>query len=406
MNARIVADETVAAAQCFVGPLGDLVVLPPDRITPDALRRADALVVRSAVRVGRTLLEGTAVRFVGTATSGANHVDTAYLEDAGIAFAAAPGCNAAAVAEYIIAALLGWGRRSGRAPAGRTLGVIGAGHVGRRVAALAPLLGLDVLVCDPPRARTEGPAGFVPFDRIVGRSDILTLHVPLIEGGPDRTRGMMDADVIDALPAGALLINTARGGVVDTGAAVRARRGGRLSGLLVDVWSGEPAVDRDVLAAADLMTPHTAGYSVEGRLRGTHAIALALARFLGGKTDDPPSDHGLAPVARTIEAPVARTIEAPAGRTIGNAPALRPVSPSGHNDLAAWVLAAFDPWVDSDAFARQVRAASGDGAEEFRRFRRTYRERREFSAFRLPDGPKAMTGDLRDGLRRMGFDAA
>ncbi len=282
---RIVIDSTVSLATGLLGPLGALTILPPSEITRARLAEADALVVRSTVRVGRELLEGTRVRFVGTATSGTDHVDETWLRQAGIAFAAAAGCNAQAVAEYVVAALLEMAERQRWTPAGRTLGVVGVGHVGSRVARLGQVLGMKVLECDPPLARAEVSAGggrrFVGLAELLAESDVVTLHVPLTDAGPDATRGLLNAQTMSMIRNRAILINTARGAVVDTAAVVAARRAGRLSGLVLDVWEGEPDLDRELLEIVDIMTPHIAGHSVEGKLAGTRMISDALAGWMG-----------------------------------------------------------------------------------------------------------------------------
>jgi len=282
---QIVVDSTVSLAAELLGPLGTLTITPPREITRERLVEADALVVRSTVGVGRELLGGTPVRFVGTATAGSDHVDEAWLRSAGIAFASAAGCNAQAVAEYVVAALLEMAEKQRWGPAGRTLGVVGAGHVGSRVARLGRVLGMKVLVCDPPLARSEAGASgerrFVELGELLAASDVVTLHVPLTDAGPDATRGMVNEQTISLIQNGAILINTARGAVVETPAVVAARRDGRLSGLVLDVWEGEPDLDPALLEQVDIMTPHIAGHSVEGKIAGTRMISDAMAGWMG-----------------------------------------------------------------------------------------------------------------------------
>jgi erythronate-4-phosphate dehydrogenase len=344
----IIADENVAAAEVAFAPFGEVRRLPADAITPAALRNADALIVRSRVRVDADLLAGSSVRFVGTATSGIDHVAAAALRRAGVAFAAAPGCNAQAVAEYVLAALLWWADRIGRAAADLTLGVVGVGHVGGRVVRLARTLGMNVLECDPPLARRAGDAHYIPLGDLLQKSDVVTLHVPLTHDGPDATVNLIDAGALARLRPGAALINTARGPVLDTAAAVAARAAGariraagaripsrtRLPALILDVWSGEPDLDpawHGPLARdpALLLTPHIAGHTVEARIRGTWMVAEALARWIEKNSGHGPPDLPPMPL------PPSRTLD------LGPRPS-----------LAAVVHAVCDPAADAAAFQR------------------------------------------------------
>lgn len=189
MALRIVADALQPLAAEGFADVGEVTVLPPAAITREALRDADALVCRSTVKVTPELLEGTAVRFVGTCTIGFDHVDREWLASRGIAFASAPGCNANSVGEWFVAAMLTWAVEKGVSLAGKTLGVVGAGHVGKIVAARAAALRMRVLVNDPPRARAEGGAGFVALPELLAASDFVTVHVPLTREGRTRPRG-------------------------------------------------------------------------------------------------------------------------------------------------------------------------------------------------------------------------
>ncbi len=276
---RIILDKnTPFAAPAFKG-LGDVVLLETPAITCAAIRDADILVVRSETKVNRELLEGSRVRFVGTVTIGTDHIDIPFLESRGIGFASAPGSNANSVKEYLLAALLELSRRRGFSLRGKTLGVVGVGHIGSKIAAMAADLGLVVLQNDPPLARQSRQPRFVPLDDLMN-ADILTLHVPLTRSGEDATFHLFNSRRIAAMKSGAILINSSRGPVVETGALRDALRSGHLSAAVLDVWEGEPAIDAELLEIVTLGTPHIAGYSLDGKVNAVRMIREAVARFL------------------------------------------------------------------------------------------------------------------------------
>lgn len=243
--------------------------LPGREISPEDVRRAAALVVRTRTRCNSFLLEGSSVKLVATATIGTDHIDMDYCAVSGIAVASAPGCNSAAVAQYVSTAL----RALALDRPGATLGVIGAGHVGTKVAARARAVGMRVLLSDPPREAAEGPEDFTPLTDLLAQSDIVTVHIPL---WPEN-RDFADAAFFAAMKPGASFINASRGEVVDEAALLAARP--RLGRLVLDVWKNEPAVNRDLLAAADIATPHIAGYSIQGKINGTQAVVRAVGDF-------------------------------------------------------------------------------------------------------------------------------
>ncbi len=276
----ICATNMPFAAEAF-GTLGEVVILPPRAITAEAVRDADLLALRSTTRVNRALLQGSRVRFVGTATIGYDHLDVAYLEQAGIAWCAAPGCNANSVSEYLVAALLCLGRRHGLTLAGKTLGVVGVGNVGRRVVEKAAALGMRVLQNDPPRRDAEKSDAFLTLEEVLSASDIVTLHVPMTKSGPYPTLRMAGRDFFGRLKPGAVFVNAARGGVIDSDALLAAMDRGVVAQAVLDTWEGEPGFRPEVLARADLGTPHIAGHSFEGKVTGTVMVYREACRFLG-----------------------------------------------------------------------------------------------------------------------------
>ncbi len=278
---RIIADENIPYVAEAFAAFGQVSTHPAAALKPELARQADLLLVRSVTRVDEGLLGDASVRFVGTATIGTDHVDEAFLARRNITFASAPGSNATSVSEWLTAALLAQAADDGLDLAGLTLGVIGVGNVGRRVAAKGRALGLRVLLNDPPRARAEGAAEFVELDRLLAESDLLTVHVPLIREGPDRTEGLADAGFFARLKPGARFFNSSRGRVVDEAALREARQSGRLAAYVLDVWRGEPEISAETLQLARLATPHIAGYSFDGKVAGTVMLRQAAARVCG-----------------------------------------------------------------------------------------------------------------------------
>lgn len=287
---RIVVDRDIPFLEGVLEPFAEVDYRKGAEIDAAALKQASALLVRTRTRCDAGLLEGSAVRFVGSATIGADHVDRAALERLGIAFANVPGCNSGGVLQYVFTALYGLVVRGtrvlkpspqGQWAQGKTFGVIGVGHVGSKVARLARFLGYRVLLCDPPRERAEyagrSDSPFVPLACLLSQSDVVAVHVPLDES----TRGMIGTDFLSVMRPGAILINASRGEVADGKALVRACRQGCLGGLVLDVWPHEPELDRELLACADVATPHIAGYSLEGKINGTNGVVRALAGHFG-----------------------------------------------------------------------------------------------------------------------------
>lgn len=280
MPIKIVADPNIPfVQQCFCH-LGSVRLIPGRQMTRQDLRDAQVLLVRSVTRVDQRLLDGTDIRFVGTATIGFEHVDIDYLNSRGIAFASAPGSNANSVAEYVVAALLELGQRYQMTLKGQSIGIVGVGHVGSLVARKCKALGMNVLLNDPPLARSTGDRVYRPIEELYD-CDILTFHVPLTFTGQDKTFHIIDRVLLDSLRSGVILINTSRGAVHDTDALKRAKASGRLKSLVLDVWENEPNIDPELLDMADIATSHIAGYSLDGKVEGMAMIYRKVCEFLG-----------------------------------------------------------------------------------------------------------------------------
>ena len=276
---KIVCAETVLLGNEAFSIAGKTVILPDREIRRSDLLDADALIVRSKTKINRELLHDTPVKLVGTATAGTDHIDADYLDQRGIYWCGSPGCNANSVSEYLIAALLVLGNRHGFNLEGKTMGVIGCGNVGSRVAKKCETLGMTVLRNDPPLAARSTDPDFLPLETLLAESDLVTLHVPLVKEGPWPTAHMADYRFFEQLKPGALFINAARGSVCDYDALLEAQAAGAVSRMVIDVWSPEPAFRTDVLKMADLASPHIAGHSYEGKLNGTIACYNELCNF-------------------------------------------------------------------------------------------------------------------------------
>ncbi|MDD3276005.1 MAG: 4-phosphoerythronate dehydrogenase [Kiritimatiellales bacterium] len=276
---KTVVAETVLLGREAFETLGEVVVIPDRKIGPEHLKDADVLIIRSKTKVTPELLAGSAVRFVATATAGFEHMDFQALEKSGIGWCAAPGCNADSVADYITSALLSLHTCASVNLEGKTIGIIGVGQVGSRVAKRAEALGLRVLLNDPPRAAKEGDAGFQCLETLLAESDIVTLHVPLIKEKPWPTLKTANYRFFEQMNPGSVFINASRGKVLDSDALLHAKANGIISHAILDVWDPEPLIRADVLAAATIGTPHIAGHSFEGKLNGTIQVYQEACHF-------------------------------------------------------------------------------------------------------------------------------
>lgn len=276
----IVADENIPLLDAFFEGFGEIRRYPGRSIDRAAVADADVLLVRSVTQVDRALLEGSKVRFVGTCTIGTDHLDLEHFAQAGIRWASAPGCNARGVVDYVLGSLLTLAEIEGLPLSERRYGIVGAGQVGGRLVQVLRGLGWDVQVCDPLREAQEG-GDFVSLEHILEHCDVISLHTPLIRSGPHPTWHLFDDARLRALKPGTWLINAARGPVIDNAALGRVLLEREDLQAVLDVWEREPAVDPALAECCVIATPHIAGYSLDGRRRGTAQIYQALCGFLG-----------------------------------------------------------------------------------------------------------------------------
>ncbi|MBZ9557362.1 MULTISPECIES: 4-phosphoerythronate dehydrogenase PdxB [unclassified Modicisalibacter] len=375
---RILADQNIPLIEAFFGELGDITRLPGREIDAAAVRDHDILLVRSITRVDAALLEGSRVRFVGTCTIGTDHVDLDYLRERHIGFASAPGSNADSVVDYVLSSLLLLAEEEGEALSERSVGIVGAGNVGGRLARRLGEMGVRSLICDPPRARDEGREDFVDLDTLIARSDVICLHTPLVEAGEHATHHLMDARRVAAIRPGSVLLNAGRGACLDNAALRRRLEEQADLRCVLDVWEQEPAIDEALFALVDIATPHIAGHSLDGKMRGTELVYQAVMQHYGlpvrCKLGQIKPDPWLRKLVLTEWAP---PLEA----------------------LSLCVRACYDVRRDMVGFERYRRRLGM--AQAFDRYRAEYPVRREFSTLRVDF--KKNNNDLREAIAGFGF---
>lgn len=276
---KIIIDDKIPYIKGALEPFAEVVYLPGNKTTSEAVKDADALITRTRTICNSKLLEGSSVKFIATATIGYDHIDTDYCKQAGIEWTNAPGCNAESVNQYIASALFSWSMRKRKDLAGMIIGIVGVGNVGSRVARTCEILGMKVLLNDPPRERKEGSEKFVSLKTIQQKADIITFHVPLNMSGEDKTHHLGDETFFRELKKQALIINSCRGEVIDSEAIYNAIEANDVGGYIADCWENEPDINLDLLNLTEYGTPHIAGYSKDGKANGTKMSIQAVSRF-------------------------------------------------------------------------------------------------------------------------------
>ena len=276
---KIVADNTVPYLKGIAEPIADVTYLTSKEFTPEQIHNADALIVRSIDKCTRELLEGSQVKLITSATIGFDHIDTQYCEEAGITWKNSPGCNAVSVAQYILAGLIILSLVRKEKLQGKTIGIIGVGHVGKEVQKLCTAFGLNVLLNDPPRAEIEGQKEFVSLDTIAEQADIITFHTPLTKTGRYATFHLAGKDFFSKLKKNPWFINASRGAVHDTEALLQAYQTGKISEMIIDCWENEPTINLELLSHTTIATPHIAGFSADGKANGTRMCLEHIESF-------------------------------------------------------------------------------------------------------------------------------
>lgn len=371
---KIVVDNKIPFIKGVLEPYAEVVYKAGAQTTAEDVADADALITRTRTICNASLLTGSKVKAIATATIGFDHIDTEWCESNGIAWSNAPGCNSWSVKQYISSVLVVLAERHGLDLGKLTLGVVGVGNVGSKVAEVGRALGMRVLLNDPPRARKEGAEAFVGLDRIVAESDIITVHVPLEREGEDATWHLFDQARIGGLRPGQILINSSRGPVVDNKALKEALKAGAIKAAVLDVWEGEPDLDPELVSLLDLSTPHIAGYSADGKANGTSMSVRYISRVL----DLPLKEWN----AEDVPAPV-QTLDFE----------IDAEGKSSQEILTEAILHTYDVRQDSDSLRANLGA--------FEKLRGDYMIRREPSAFtvRLKNAPAG----LAERLQKLGF---
>lgn len=277
---KIVADKKIPFLSGEAEALGEVTFLDAKDIEPPAVAYADALFVRTRTRCDENLLRHSSIKFIGSATIGHDHIDTAWCDAHQIKWTNAPGCNANSVLQYIASALAWLHQRTGFSPQGKVLGVVGVGHVGSRVADLGRLLDMEVMLCDPPREQAGDKENFVSLEEIASKADVITFHTPLTHSGSHATHHMVNHGLLHSMNNVQLIINTSRGEIADAQVlkAWLVENPGILS--VIDVWENEPEPDLQLMQLATIATPHIAGYSTDGKANGTAHVVNALRNYL------------------------------------------------------------------------------------------------------------------------------
>ena len=375
---KIIADENIPCVEKAFSMLGDVTLLQGRGMTSRQVRDADILLVRSVTRVDRGLLEGSKVRFVGSATIGFDHIDREYLESQGIGFSTAPGSNAISAAEYVISVLMALQAEDGCDLQDKTVGIIGCGNVGSRVRQKLSALGAECLVNDPPLKAQGGHADFVDLEAVLA-SDIITVHVPLEKEGEHPTFHLVDASFLSRLKPGAVFINTSRGSVVDNVALNRHLASGNDLTVVLDVWEGEPDIDASLLEKVALGTPHIAGYSLDGKVRGTEMIYRAACKYF-----DHPVEWNAA-----ADLPVTEPVDLDSNKN------------DAFVETSRAVFCSYDVRQDDERLRKLLSLRPEERPAYFDRLRKEYPVRREFSKTDVVRG--AINNQLELMLRGLGF---
>ena len=357
---KIYYEDSMPYAAEFFSELGECEVFSHKTINADMLADADVLLVRSTTKVDeQLLLKNKQLQFVATATAGTDHVDQHYLASQNIPFISAGGCNAVAVAEYVLSAILVMSKRLNWQLVDKTVGIVGAGHVGSALARVLTVLGIKHKLCDPLLADAGDAREFVSMKNIM-QCDVISLHVPWVKDGPYPTQNLFNKVRLAALQDNQILINACRGEVINNQAALALFEQGKSLNLVLDVWENEPSINLDLIPHTALATAHIAGHTIEGKARGTEMLYLALCKHLGIQADKKLSDY--LPKAQPS-----------------------PIKVSGKEDfwqvLHQLVLNVYNIETDDQYFRANMHSA-----DQFRYIRKHYPIRREFSAIALKTG--------------------
>lgn len=370
---KIVADDKIPYLKGALEEVAEVIYLPGNKTTHEIVKDADAIITRTRTICNERLLKGSNVRFIATATIGYDHIDTEYCKRAGIEWTNAPGCNAESVNQYIASALFSWSMRKRTDLEGKTIGIVGVGQVGSRVAKTCETIGMKVLLNDPPRERIEGKGNFVSLKTIQDEADIISFHVPLNMNGIDATYHMVNNGFLSKLKRQPMIINSCRGEVFDTEEVKMARKAELISGLIIDCWENEPEINLELLDLVEFATPHIAGYSKDGKANGTKMSVQAVSKFFNLGLDDWQPTK--------VELP-----ENPIIRIDGN-------QRREYSILAEAILSTYDIETDDNQLRKDTL--------HFEKLRGDYPVRREFDSFTI--NSKNISKEILIKLEKLGF---
>lgn len=374
---KIIADDKIPFLKGALEPFGEVVYIPGSKTTAEDVKNANAVITRTRTKCNAALLEGSKVKFIATATIGYDHIDTEYCCRKNIFWTNAPGCNSGSVAQYITSVLLNLALKYNTTLKGKTLGVIGVGNVGSKVANVGRALGMNVLLNDPPRAREEGRSAFTELDELLKKADFITVHVPLYTEGQDKTFHMADVNFFAKLNRNQIFINSSRGEVVDPEALKTVLRNGSIRTAVLDVWENEPDIDKELMDLCSIATPHIAGYSTDGKANGTSMSVNALGKYFRIDTKNWfPSD---VPLPEKTSMDIDASEEASLEKLISDA-----------------VFVSYNVMSDD----KNLR----NSPQTFEKQRGDYPLRREFPVFSVTvKGDSSKAGELKDALKKLGF---
>lgn len=351
---KIIADRDIPFLQGVAEHYGEVEYIAGIDFSNTRVQDADVLIIRTVARMDEAMLKDTNVKLICSATAGFDHIDTAYCEANGITWRNAPGCNADSVAQYIVSSLLILSAKYEFDLKNKTIGIIGVGHVGKKVTSVCEILGMNILLNDPPRRRMEADnESLVLIDEIKEKADIISFHTPLIKEGMDKTFHMGDERFFNSLERKPFIINAARGGVIDTNAIKIALKTKKIAGAVIDCWENEPYIDLEYMGMVDIATPHIAGYSADGKANATRMALEALAEFYG-------LDKG--PIKVIIPPPPTHRII-----DLDNF--------SSEQRVFEAILQSYNPMTDSEKLI--------NSPDSFRQLRNSYPLRREYPAYMI-----------------------
>lgn len=351
----IVADENIPAVEEMFANYGSIKRVDGRTLSAQDLKGVDVLLVRSVTKVNQQLLANSAVKFVGSATIGVDHIDQVYLNDYKIQFTSAPGCNADAVVEYDISCINELLSQSGELLVNKTVAIIGVGNVGSRLAKRLSAIGVkSLLLNDPVRAQTE--SGFRPLEYCLRNADIIAMHTPLVTDGQWPTKHLVAREQLQWLKPDSILLNAGRGAAIkadDLLAFLSVRKDIK---TVLDVWEHEPIIDTALADCIDIATPHIAGYTLEGKMRGTYMLKQAFCQWMNIEIDDALEDY--LPIA-----------------------SVNSVEMTARGKPEQLIKLIYDPYNDDRALRKTLKIS--DQAVKFDMLRKQYPERREFYSLQI-----------------------